>query len=55
MVALVGQVNASVKDLYLTLNMSTVAGLTDFVEDEVIVPPIPLNVSLKKKVMLVIN
>jgi len=34
-----------VKDLMLNLNMSTVVGLTDFIEDEIIPVPLPLTVS----------
>lgn len=35
-----------VKDLMLNLNMSTVVGLTDFIEDEIIPVPLPLTVSI---------
>lgn len=34
-----------VNDLGLDLTMSTVTGLADLAEDEIIVPPIPLEVS----------
>lgn len=37
---------AVVHDINLTLNMSTVMGLTDLIEDEVINPPIPIDVCI---------
>ncbi|XP_050307973.1 UHRF1-binding protein 1-like [Anthonomus grandis grandis] len=39
--------NMEVKDLTMSLNMSTVVGLADFVEDEIIALPLPLNISIE--------
>ncbi|XP_045487527.1 UHRF1-binding protein 1-like isoform X2 [Pieris rapae] len=35
---------AQIKDLNMSLNMSTALGLSEFIEDEVIAPPMPLEV-----------
>lgn len=35
-----------VRDLALTLNMSTVTGLADLIEDEIIPVPIPMQVGI---------
>lgn len=37
-----------VRDLYLTLNMSTVIGLADLAEDEIIPIPLPMKVRYSK-------
>lgn len=39
-------VNITVKDLSLNLNMSTVTGLADLIEDEVIPVPFPVKVNI---------
>lgn len=36
--------NIQVRDINLELTMSTVTGLADLAEDEIIAPPIPLEV-----------
>ncbi|KAL1505764.1 hypothetical protein ABEB36_005251 [Hypothenemus hampei] len=36
-----------IKNLALNLNMSTATGLTDFIEDELLIPPLPLKISIE--------
>lgn len=43
--AFVERLMVEIKDLALSLNMSTATGLADFVEDEIIPIPLPLKVS----------
>jgi hypothetical protein len=48
-------VEIKVNDLSLDLNMSTVTGLADLVEDEVIPEPLPMRVSFLCSAMFVIT
>lgn len=43
---------AVVHDINLTLNMSTVMGLTDLIEDEIINPPIPIDVCVQNLIFI---